>query len=151
MPKYSRVQAGRSVDVVTAASPAAAAAIFGPTLFVGGDFLLVPNETLPGAALTIVDGAVTAIENPTPPTPPTIYRLLTPNQVVDLMLAAIGVAGFAACVRSDLDAMVTWRYKMDRARDISRDQAAAGLTIIVAGGLMTAAQRTAILDAWPTA
>lgn len=78
-------------------------------------------------------------------------RDLTPNQVIDLMLAALGVAGFAACVRSDLDAMVAWRYKMSVARDISKAQAAGGLTIIVAAGLMTAEQRTTILDSWPTA
>jgi hypothetical protein len=79
-----------------------------------------------------------------------IPRALTPNQVIDLILAAVGPAGFAACVRSDLDVMVTWRYKMSVARDISKDQAASGLSIIVASGLMTAEQRTAILAAWPT-
>lgn len=152
MAKYSRNVNGRAVDVVSAASAAAAAAIFGPTLFSGGDFLLVPNETQPGAKLTIVDDAVTAIENPpAPPAPPTVYRLLTPNQVIDLMLATLGAAGFAACVRSDIDAMVTWRYKMSVARDISKTQAAGGLSIIVASGLMTAGQRTAILDSWPAA
>lgn len=77
-------------------------------------------------------------------------RMLTPNQVIDLMLATIGAAGFAACVRSDADAMVAWRYKMSVARDISKDQAAAGLSIIVGASLMTAEQRTAILAAWPT-
>ena len=65
-------------------------------------------------------------------------------------MAGIGAAGFAACVRSDLDAMVTWRYKMNVARDISKDQAAQGLSVIVACGLMTAEQRTATLAAWPT-
>jgi len=75
---------------------------------------------------------------------------LTPNRVIDLILAEIGAAGFAACVRSDLDAMVTWRYKMSVARDISKDQAAAGLSVIVASSLMTVEQRTAILAAWPT-
>ena len=83
-------------------------------------------------------------------TPAPVYRMLTPNQTIDLMLAVIGAAGFAACVRSDADAMVTWRYKMSVARDITKDQAAAGLAIIVACGLMTAEQRTAILDSWPT-
>ena len=82
---------------------------------------------------------------------PTIYRLLTPNQVIDLLLAQLGASGFAACVRSDLDAMVTWRYKMSVARDISKDQGAAGLAVIEGCGLMTAGQRTAMLDAWPTA
>lgn len=77
-------------------------------------------------------------------------RMLTPNQVVDLMLAVLGASGFAACVRSDLDAMVTWRYKLNIARDIAKDQAAQGLSIIVAAGLMTADQRTAILSSWPT-
>ena len=89
---------------------------------------------------------------PQPETEPTVvYRSLTPNQVIDLILAVIGAAGFAACVRSDLDAMVTWRYKMGVARDISKDQAATGLSIIEASSLMTAAQRTAILASWPTA
>lgn len=78
-------------------------------------------------------------------------RMLTPNQVIDLILAEVGAAGFAACVRSDLDVMVTWRYKMSVARDITKDQAAAGLSVIVAAGLMTADQRTAILASWPTA
>lgn len=81
---------------------------------------------------------------------PISYRLLTSNQVIDLMLAVIGAAGFAACVRSDLDAMVTWRYKMSVARDISKDQASAGLSIIVSSSLMTAQQRTDILASWPT-
>lgn len=76
---------------------------------------------------------------------------LTPNQTIDLMLAVIGPAGFAACVRSDADAMVAWRYKMSVARDITKDQAAAGLSIIVSAGLMTAEQRTAVLAAWPVA
>lgn len=76
---------------------------------------------------------------------------LTPNQVIDLMLAVIGAAGFAACVRSDADAMVAWRYKMSVARDITKDQAANGLSVIVASSLMTAEQRTAILASWPTA
>jgi hypothetical protein len=76
---------------------------------------------------------------------------LTPNQVIDLMLAEIGAAGFSACVRSDADAMVAWRYKMSVARDISKTQAAAGLSIIVSAGLMTADQRAAILAAWPSA
>jgi hypothetical protein len=78
------------------------------------------------------------------------HRALTPNQVIDLIVAGIGAAGFAACVRSDIDAMVTWRYKMSVARDISKDQAAQGLSIIVTCGLMTAEQRTTILAAWPT-
>lgn len=78
-------------------------------------------------------------------------KALTPNQVIDLMLAEIGPAGFAACVRSDADAMVAWRYKMSVARDISKTQAAAGLSIIVSASLMTADQRTAILAAWPVA
>ncbi len=77
-------------------------------------------------------------------------RALSPNQVIDLILAQVGAAGFAACVRSDADAMVAWRYKMSVARDISKAQAAAGLSIIVASALMTADQRTAILAAWPT-
>lgn len=151
MAKYSRRVDGYAVDVVTAASPEAAAAKFG-TIFVGGDFLPVPDETLHGAKLTVVDGVVTAIENPpAPPAPPAVYRLLTPNQVIDLMLAVIGIAAHAACERSDLDAMVVWRAKLNRARDIRKDQAVAGLAVIVAAGLMTAAQRTAILDSWPTA
>lgn len=79
-----------------------------------------------------------------------VPALLTPNQVIDLLLAQIGAAGFAACVRSDADAMVTWRYKMSVARDISKTQGAEGLSIIVASGLMTAEQRTATLAAWPT-
>lgn len=83
-----------------------------------------------------------------PATP--VSRLLTPNQVIDLMLAALGAAGFAACVRSDADAMVAWRYKMSVARDISKTQAAGGLSIIVASGLATAEQRAAILAAWPS-
>lgn len=83
--------------------------------------------------------------------PPIAYRLLTPNQVIDLMLSVIGAAGFAACVRSDAGAMVIWRYKMSVARDITKDQAAAGFSIIVAATLMTTEQRTAILAAWPTA
>jgi hypothetical protein len=94
------------------------------------------------------DGTEKNINAPTAAT--SSPRPLTPNQVVDLILAAVGPAGFAACVRSDLDAMVTWRYKMSVARDISKDQAASGLSIIVASGLMTAEQRTAILAAWPT-
>ena len=82
---------------------------------------------------------------------PDAPKLLTPNQVIDLILAQIGAAGFAACVRSDADAMVTWRYKMSVARDITKDQGAAGLSIIVASNLMTAEQRTAALASWPTA
>ena len=82
---------------------------------------------------------------------PVVDRLLTPNQVIDLMLAVIDAAGFAACVRSDADAMVAWRYKMSVARDITKAQAASGLAVIVASSLMTAEQRTAILASWPTA
>jgi hypothetical protein len=78
-------------------------------------------------------------------------RLLTPNQVIDLILETVGVAAFAAMVRSDLDAMVAWRYKLSVARDITKTQASAGLQIIVDAGLMTANQRTAILAAWPSA
>lgn len=89
--------------------------------------------------------------NPPEEAPAPKPRTLTPNQVIDLILAAIGAAGFAACVRSDLDVMVTWRYKLSVARDITKDQAAAGLSVIVAAGLMTADQRTAILASWPTA
>lgn len=81
---------------------------------------------------------------------PAVPRMLTPNQVIDLILSVIGASGFAACVRSDLDAMVTWRYKMSVARDITKDQGAAGLSVIVACGLMTAEQRAAVLAAWPT-
>jgi len=87
--------------------------------------------------------------SPMAATPTPKPRLLTPNQVIDLMLSVIGPAGFAACVRSDADAMVTWRYKMSVARDITKDQAASGLSIIVAASLMTPDQRTAILAAWP--
>lgn len=78
-------------------------------------------------------------------------RTLTPNQVIDLILGEIGATGFAACVRSDLDVMVTWRYKMSVARDITKDQAAAGLSVIATAGLMTADQRAAILANWHTA
>lgn len=78
-----------------------------------------------------------------------VPRTLTPNQVIDLLLTELGTAGFAACVRSDADVMVAWRYKMSVAKDISKQQAADGMAIIVAAGLMTGAQRTAILASWP--
>lgn len=125
----------------------------------GGQPLAEQPENLDGEVHTGVVVRITAPGGrvsercwyPAPPPSPPSYRTLTPNQVIDLMLSVIGAAGFAACVRSDADAMVTWRYKMSVARDITKDQAADGLSIIVAATLMTAEQRTAILAAWPTA
>ena len=96
----------------------------------------------------VSDGAGNILSEVPMDTPPP--RTLTPNQVIDLMLAVLGVAGFAACVRSDLDLMVAWRYKMSVARDITKEQAAAGLSVIVTAGLLTAEQRTSILASWPS-
>lgn len=111
--------------------------------------LSVADASSPGIVGRWPDGTEKYI-NPPEAAPEPKPRTLTPNQVVDLMLAVLGASGFAACVRSDLDAMVTWRYKLNIARDIAKDQAAQGLSIIVAAGLMTADQRTAILSSWPT-
>lgn len=112
--------------------------------------LSIDGASSPGIVGRWPDGTEKYI-NPPEDAPTPKPRALTPNQVVDLMLAVIGASGFAACVRSDLDVMVTWRYKLSIARDIAKDQAAAGLSVIVASGLMTAEQRAAVLAAWPTA
>lgn len=84
-------------------------------------------------------------------TPTTKPRLLTLGQMIDLMLDVIGAAGFAACIRSDADAMVVWHYKMSFARDITKEQGAAWLKSIVAAEIMTAEQEKAVLTAWPVA
>lgn len=152
MPRYARRDASDyAVDVLDAANSAAASALIGGT-FPSSAFYLVPGDTKHGAKLTFTEGGqVDTVTNPPTPDPPAPKtRELTPNQVIDLILAVIGPAGFAACVRSDIDAMVTWRYKMSVARDITKDQAAAGLSIIVASSLMTAEQRAAVLASWPS-
>ena len=151
MPRYARRDASDyAVDVVDAASAAAAAAKFGD-VFPASAFYLVPADTKHAAKLTVTGSTVTGIQNPPDPAPVVVYRKLTPNQVVDLILAQIGTAGLAACLDDTTDAMKSWRFKLQIARDISRDQAAQGLSIIVNAGHMSAAQRTAILDNWPTA
>jgi len=151
MPRYARRDASDyAVDVVDAADAAAAAARFG-NVFPANAFHVVPSDTKHAAKLTFTGSTVTGIQNPPDPVAATVYRKLTPNQVVDLILAQIGTAGLAACLDDATAAMKAWRFKLQIARDISRDQAAQGLSIIVNAGHMTAGQRTAILDAWPTA
>ncbi|MCA1940333.1 MAG: hypothetical protein LDL26_04990, partial [Caenispirillum bisanense] len=80
---------------------------------------------------------------------PTAWRLLTANELIDLLVAAAGQGAFLAAWSDP--ALELWRIKVTVARDIERDApgTAAGLAALVAAGHLTESQRQQVLDAWP--
>jgi hypothetical protein len=141
MPRYARLDANRRIiDLYDAASTG----VLEQRMGVNG-WIEVAGDTVIHSHVAI-DGTVTPS---VPVAAPVLPKMLTANQVIDLILAEIGTAGFAACLDDATNSMKTWRKKLDVAKGITKDQAAQGLTIIVNVGLMTAQQRTNILNAWP--
>lgn len=79
-------------------------------------------------------------------------KVLTPNQMIDLLVSVIGVSEFLSAWEDVAVSMRFWRIKVTVARDLDRDTPAitGGLAALIAAGHMTAEQRTSFLAAWPT-
>jgi hypothetical protein len=111
----------------------------------------MPSRT--DTSIVCADGQVVSSQSVTVLTS---YAKLSPNQVEDLFLGVLGTAGYLA-LRAKIPTVpvvAMFADRLARARDIRRDQVAAGIALMVAELAgeetpLSQVQADTILGAWP--
>jgi len=117
----------------------------------GGDFITVPDSAVNGA----VDNGDGTFTNPQPPPSQVIYTTLSATAFQDVCETGLSSqARFGKIIRdmsASADDQVFSAYqRFMKSITFDRSKAAPLFTLLVAKGLMTTQERTAILNAWPS-
>jgi hypothetical protein len=149
--KYAHTETGRALDPQFDSDAGKYAARFTAEVIENWSIVQVPDDTLHGA-LDNGDGTFT---NPQPPPSPVIYTTLSATAFQDVCETGLGSqARFGKIIRdmsASADDQVFSAYqRFMKSITFDRSKAAPLFTLLVAKGLMTTQERTAILNAWPS-
>lgn len=116
-------------------------------------FYAVPSDTRCGAAMTVVGEAVTQSVNPTPPTPPVVYREINRFEFWNLLTTSEKALVIVARDDPEDPTIRVWWEDYKASPVFLRDHPSVslGLAVLNAKGCITSERLASILADWPTA